>query len=49
MIGTIEQQLVKGRRSFLTRGAGGIGLAAVSTLLCGQSLATPPAVPHARC
>jgi hypothetical protein len=46
MIGTIEQQLVKGRRSFLTRGAGGIGLAAVSTLLCGQSLATPPAVPH---
>jgi hypothetical protein len=48
MIGTIEQQLVKGRRSFLTRGAGGIGLAAVSTLLCGQSLATPPAVPHAQ-
>ena len=43
---TIEQQLVKGRRRFLTRGAGGVGLAAVSTLLCGQSLAAPPAVPH---
>ncbi|MEY2727035.1 MAG: hypothetical protein RLZZ458_2902, partial [Planctomycetota bacterium] len=47
MTGTIEQLLRKGRRSFLARGAGGLGVAALGTLLSEQSPAAQSLVPNA--
>ena len=47
MMGTIEQLLRKGRRSFLARGAGGLGVAALGTLLSEQSPAAQSLVPNA--
>ncbi|MFY8059370.1 MAG: sulfatase, partial [Planctomycetaceae bacterium] len=50
MFGTIEQQLWRGRRGFLGRSAGGLGLAALGGLLGGEAAAGPVAagvdVPH---
>jgi hypothetical protein len=47
MTGMIEQLLRKGRRSFLARGAGGLGVAALGTLLSEQSPAAQSLVPNA--
>jgi len=51
MSGTIEQHVLNGRRGFLGRGAGGLGLAALGGLLGGECVAEQGAVggafPHA--
>ena len=39
MSGTIEQHVLGGRRGFLGRGAGGLGLAALGGLLGGECVA----------